>query len=176
MTVFPFLFCHLFRHATAAIGSLRQGDDKLPQADPLTPPLGRRAGVAKAARKEKTAMFLTALVLMFPLPGPLFADQRSNLTPGIYQAGPGGCAHPSGVGTMTFDGDNFSGNHQFCKTTPLDKPYQYQLDCMDLMGGKSPANFDTDPDRERFVLTIRVQDPHSFTIDGQRYDYCGGLK
>ena len=123
-----------------------------------------------------SAVLLTAAATMVPLMGAR-ADQRASLTPGLYQAGPNGCAHPSGAGTMTFDGANFSGNHQFCKTTPAEGQDRYRLECMDLMGGqKTAADFDRDPNRQVFTLTIKVANKREFSVNGQSYDYCGGLK
>ena len=105
------------------------------------------------------------------------ADQRATLTPGLYQAGPDGCTHPSSVGAMTFDGANFSGNHQFCKTTPAEEQDQYRLECMDLMGGqKTAADFDRDPNKEVFILTIKIGNSREFSVNGQSYNYCGGQK
>lgn len=177
MPAFSSLFVRDARLGAAASGFPRQGDASHPQADPLTPPLGRRPAIAVANEKGNTFMSaLAALALFIPLSGAIAADQRSNLTPGIYQAGPNGCSHPTSAGTMTFDGTNFSGNHQFCKTIPLDQQFRYRLTCIDLMGDKSPADFDTDPNKEDFDLTIRVVDSHKFSIDGQRYEFCGGLK
>lgn len=122
------------------------------------------------------AALLTATTIIVPFAGAR-ADQRASLTPGLYQAGPNGCAHPSGVGAMTFDGANFSGNHQFCKTTPAEGQDQYRLECMDLMGGqKTAADFDRDPNKEVFTLTIKVVNKHEFSVNGQSYDYCEGLK
>jgi hypothetical protein len=124
------------------------------------------------ARYQRVVRSLLALATS-ALPHPaLAADQRDALTAGIYQAAPNGCAHATGAGTMTFDGSNFSGNHQFCKTTPLKKQFAYQLECMDLMGDKTPADFDTDPDKETLELTIRVTNSRSFSVNGQLYDYC----
>ena len=123
-----------------------------------------------------SAALLTAVAIIVPLAGAQ-ADQRASLTPGIYQAAPNGCAHPSGVGAMTFDGANFSGNHQFCKTTPAEGQDQFRLECMDLMGGqKTVADFDRDPNKEVFTLTIKVANKREFSLNGQSYDYCGGLK
>jgi hypothetical protein len=123
-----------------------------------------------------SAGVLTAVAIIVPFSGAR-ADQRATLTPGLYQAGPNGCAHPSGAGAMTFDGANFSGNHQFCKTTPAEGQDQYRLECMDLMGGqKTAADFDRDPNKEVFTLAIKVVNKHEFSVNGQSYDYCGGLK
>lgn len=124
----------------------------------------------------RLAPFLAAVAIIIPLAG-AHADPRAILTPGLYQAGPNGCAHPSGAGTMTFDGANFSGNHQFCKTTPTGGPNQYRIECMDLMGGqKTAADFDSDPDKEVFTLTIKILNKRAFSVDSQTYDFCGGLK
>lgn len=77
---------------------------------------------------------------------------------------------------MTFDGVNFSGNHQFCKTTRLPKPFEYRLDCSDLMTTRLPDAAKPTHDHDTFLLSIRIHNPRTFSIDGQQYRYCRGLE
>ena len=109
------------------------------------------------------------------------ADPRSALTPGLYQAGLNSCSSPTGAGTMSFDGTNFSGNHQFCRTAVIAGPDRYRLTCMDLMPGpngmaKTPADFDRVPDKETIDVTIKIENSRRFAINGQQYSFCEALK
>lgn len=105
-------------------------------------------------------------------------DARSTLAPGSYQAGVDGCKNPTGVGTMTFDGANFSGNGQFCKTDFLGGD-RYRLTCIGLANGtdkpRTKADFSSVPDgeKDKIEVTIKIKGKRAVEIDGTPYAFCG---
>ena len=123
-----------------------------------------------------------ALITATLIPSLSSADGRARLLPGIYQAGQHGCSHPTGAGALVFNGTNFSGEHQFCKTTKMKGKGKFHLNCMDLQGlnlGHFPPTakeFVNSKENEKVDLTIVFTSKKSFLVNGGVYRYCGGLK
>jgi hypothetical protein len=122
--------------------------------------------------------FIAAASVLFAFQSTAQAeDARATLAPGSYQAGVGGCKNPTGVGTMTFDGTNFSGNGQFCKTDHLGGD-RYRLTCIGLANGtdkpRTKADFSSVPDAEKdkIEISIKVKGKHAVEIDGTPYEFC----
>lgn len=115
-----------------------------------------------------------AVVVAMMAPHPVTANDLRALTPGSYQAGD--CNNPSGAGYMSFDGANFSGNHQICRTTALGKA-RFRTVCMDTMGGgRTARDFDAATDKESFDLTIVPISDHAVKIGAQLYELCEPTK
>ena len=77
-------------------------------------------------------------------------------------------------GTMTFDGRNFSGHYQMCRTDPLGGSRIRNI-CIEAQGPNrpDPKEIDTDPDRTVVEAMVTVQSQTSFTMSGKQFQFCG---
>ena len=105
---------------------------------------------------------------------PSFADQLSKLSPGVYVDARIGCSGLGGAGTMSFDGANFSGHYQVCKTDPT-QDGRYVSTCIEAQGPKWPtiADIAKSPDKTTENFTLAIISPKSFKKNSTTYNYCG---
>jgi hypothetical protein len=126
-------------------------------------------------RKQLATSLLLCVALIAPA-GSALADDRDRLTPGLYVAASVGCDGLGGGGTVDFDGKNFSPHYQACLTQPLSQNARYRQTCIEGQGPSYPttAEIQNDPSKTTREVTIVVLSEKSFTMNGARYDYCGG--
>ena len=115
-----------------------------------------------------------AFALSIGLGAASYALDIRDLRPGSYVQRPASCSALGGVGTMTFDGRNFSGHYQMCRTDPLGGSRVRNI-CIEAQGPDrpDPKEIDTDPDRTVVEATVTVQSPTSFTMSGKQFQFCG---
>ena len=102
----------------------------------------------------------------------------SDLKKGVYVADVVGCTGVGGAGEMTFDGKNFSGHYQVCRTDPIAaQPRQFQSTCAEGQGSHWPtlAQIDTDPHKTTAKVTLKVTSVQSFVMDHDSYHFCAPL-
>lgn len=134
---------------------------------------------------HKTILTGAAVITAILCTSPSLADGRSHLLPGQYQAGRTGCSNPTGAGALDFDGKNFNGEKQFCKTTRISKDY-YHLNCMDLsaaqLGHYPPTEkeFGSSKDHDQLNLYFKFYNNKTFAISSKKtslsvnkFYYCG---
>lgn len=106
------------------------------------------------------------------------AATLSDLKRGVYVADVVGCTGVGGAGEMTFDGKNFSGHYQVCRTDPIaGQPGQFQSTCSEGQGSHWPtqAQIDADPDKTTATVTLKVTSAQSFIMDHDSYRFCAPL-
>lgn len=102
----------------------------------------------------------------------------SDLRHGVYVADVVSCAGVGGAGEMTFDGKNFSGHYQVCRTEPIaGQPGQFQSTCAEGQGSHWPtlSQIDSDPDKTTAKMTLKVTSAQSFVMEHDSYHYCAPL-
>ena len=138
---------------------------------PAAPPRGR----AVASGFWRFAMTtIIAFALNIGLGAASFALDIRYLRPGSYIQRPAACSALGGAGTMSFDGRNFSGHYQMCRTDALGGS-RVRNTCIEAQGPNRPDSkeIDTDPDRTIVEATVIVQSPTSFTMSGKQFQFCG---
>jgi hypothetical protein len=133
----------------------------------------RGRGVASGSRRFAMTTMI-AFALHLGLGAASFALDIRDLRPGSYIQRPAVCSALGGAGTMTFDGHNFSGHYQMCRTDALGGS-RVRNTCIEAQGPTrpDPKEIDTDPDRTVVEATVSVQSPTSFTISGKQFQFCG---
>ena len=132
-------------------------------------------GRAVASGSRRFAMTTSiAFALSIGLGAASYALDIRDLRPGSYVQRPASCSALGGAGTMTFDGRNFSGHYQMCRTDPLDGS-RVRNTCIEAQGANrpDPKEIDTDPDRTVVEATVTVQSQTSFTMSGKQFQFCG---
>ena len=115
-----------------------------------------------------------ALLALAPLP--TLAGDLAKLRPGLYVAASVGCDGLGGAGTVDFDGRNFSGHYQVCRTSAVaNAPNRFRSTCIEASGPDwpGPGDIDRNPDKTNEEATIIVASPTSFNKNGTAYAYCG---
>lgn len=117
---------------------------------------------------------LAAFALNAGLASLSFALDIRDLRSGSYVQRPAACETLGGAPTMTFDGRNFSGHYQMCRTDQLGGS-RVRNSCIEAQGPNrpNPSEIDTDPDRTTVETTVTVQSPTAFTLSGKQYRFCG---
>lgn len=117
---------------------------------------------------------IIAFALNIGLGAASFALDIRDLRPGSYIQRPAACSALGGAGTMTFDGRNFSGHYQMCRTDALGES-RVRNTCIEAQGPNrpDPKDIDTDPDRTVVEATVSVQSTISFTMSGKQFQFCG---
>lgn len=117
---------------------------------------------------------ITAFALNIGLGAASFALDIRELRQGSYIERPATCSALGGAGTMSFDGRNFSGHYQMCRTDALGGS-RFRNTCIEAQGPNrpDPKEIDTDPDRTVGEATVTVQSPTSFTMSGKQFQFCG---
>lgn len=108
---------------------------------------------------------------------PVSAQELQGLRHGDYVAAVVGCDGSGGAGTMTFDGSNFAGHYQVCRSQKVaGSQDEYSSTCIESQGDdhRTLADIAGDPDKTTERFKLKILSPTSFTKDGDRYDYCGG--
>lgn len=108
-----------------------------------------------------------------------FAEDLHILKPGLYVAAKVGCDGLGGAGTIDFDGQNFSGHYQVCRTEPVPSAKdRYRSTCIEAQGPKWPTieDINKSPDRTSEDSTIIAISKSAFSKNGVRYNYCGASK
>ncbi|SFC83849.1 hypothetical protein SAMN05428997_11281 [Bosea sp. CRIB-10] len=115
-----------------------------------------------------------AFALSIGLGAASYALDIRDLRPGSYVQRPAACSALGGAGTMTFDGRNFSGHYQMCRTDPLGGS-RVRNTCIEAQGPNrpDPKEIDTDPDRTVVEAMVTVQSQTSFTMSGKQFQFCG---
>lgn len=159
------------RCRAAAAGG--QGSPSGAQSAALTA-AGMRGLRAASARRRLGMFTLAALAINVGLVAPSIALEIRDLRSGSYVQRPAGCETLGGAPTMTFDGQNFSGHYQMCRTDRLGGS-RVRNTCIEAQGPNrpDPSEIDTDPDRTTEETTVTIQSPTSFTLAGKQYRYCG---
>ena len=105
------------------------------------------------------------------------ATNISALKPGIYEPGPNGCKNGFGASLIEVEGKNFSANESICHTHRIAGKNRYRSICMQTMGGgKTEADFASDPDKTSFDATIIAKTPKTFLMNGQTFHLCEQVK
>lgn len=130
--------------------------------------------IASTAKRLVLGTF-AALTLNIAFGLPSFALEVRDLRPGIYVERPSGCQAVGSAAAMSFDGRNFSGHYQMCRTDQLGGSRIRNV-CIEAQGPNwpDPKEIDTDPDRTTSEAIVTVQSPTSFTLSGKQYRHCGG--
>ena len=103
------------------------------------------------------------------------AAELGSLKPGLYVSTKVGCSGLGGAGTMDFDGANFSGHYQLCRTQPIQGSDRYRSNCIEAQGPKKPllSDIDKDPDKVTEDISIRILSTTSFMKNAETYQLCG---
>ncbi|MBS7556400.1 hypothetical protein KHC23_22465 [Ancylobacter dichloromethanicus] len=135
--------------------------------------LGRMAGFHGIARRLAMGIAASSLVLIF-LATPSLAVEISSLRPGVYLPADIGCQGIGGAGELYFDGKNFSGHYQLCRTDPLAWRNGYRSTCVEAQGADQPKleDIDKDPDRTTADATIVARSNRAFDYNNTRYNFC----
>lgn len=118
----------------------------------------------------------TCLALVLAGLMPSIAAELSGLKPGLYVSAKVGCSGLGGAGTIDFDGQNFSGHYQVCRTEALsDAKDHYRSTCIEAQGPDWPTleDINKNPDKTTEDAKILVISKTAFTKNGARYNYCG---
>lgn len=107
------------------------------------------------------------------------ADEISALKSGLYMDSSVGCDGPL-AGSISFDGANFSGHKQVCKTSKSSRPRVYSNICVEAMtqsdyvkySRMTPAALAKVDERQKSEVNIEVTGPESFRLDGTEYKLC----
>ncbi|SEF00258.1 hypothetical protein SAMN05519104_7638 [Rhizobiales bacterium GAS188] len=101
------------------------------------------------------------------------------LKPGVYMPTKIGCAGLGGASSVTFDGQNFSGHYQVCRTVAVAGiPNHYSSSCLEGQGTNWPKakDIDASPDKMTVRQTIIVISSTTFVLDDEQYEYCAGTR
>lgn len=104
------------------------------------------------------------------------AAELGSLKPGLYVSTKVGCSGLGGAGTMDFDGANFSGHYQLCRTQPIQgSADRYRSNCIEAQGPKNRllSDIDKDPDKVTEDISIRILSTTSFMKNAETYQLCG---
>ena len=132
------------------------------------------AGLAVSVVSRRFAVPIVATLILIGLSAPSLALEITDLRPGSYVERSSGCRAVGSAAAMAFDGRNFSGHYQMCRTDRLGGARIRQT-CIEAQGPNRPdrKEIDTDPDRTTGETTVTVQSATAFTFSGRQYRHCG---
>lgn len=132
------------------------------------------AGLVMPSVSRRFAVPIVATLALIGLSAPSLALEITDLRPGSYVERSSGCRAVGSAAAMAFDGRNFSGHYQMCRTDRLEGARIRQT-CIEAQGPNWPdrKEIDTDPDRTTGETTVTVQSATAFTFSGRQYRHCG---
>lgn len=109
-------------------------------------------------------MVATPALLALVLSAAPALSQTRGLQPGLYVSDAYSCSDFPPIASLAFDGHAFSYKGIKCSLRADSRPNGFIADCVD--GGE------IDPQR----WTYKTLGPKSFSINGERFRYCSGIK
>jgi hypothetical protein len=131
-------------------------------------------GVGMPLVSRRFVVSIVTTLTLIGLSAPSLALEITDLRPGSYVERSSGCRAVGSAAAMAFDGRNFSGHYQMCRTDRLEGAHIRQT-CIEAQGPNWPdrKEIHTDPDRTTVETTVTVQSATAFTFSGRQYRHCG---